>query len=86
MTRAEVIDQAKTIVLAHGPSNALEFTTELVGPRYGGPAEGTAEFDAIYGETRKQARRVPVPGLSGAGRMSAGNYLRNVRPSAYTDV
>ena len=56
MTRAEVIDQAKQIVLGHGPSNCLEFTTELLEGR--GIAEGAPDFETVYAEVQRQARRV----------------------------
>lgn len=55
MNRREVIDRAKQLVLANGPSNCLEFTDEMLDSC--SPAEGN-DRDSIYAEVRVQAERV----------------------------
>lgn len=66
MTRTEIVDQAKQIVLSRGPANCLEFTSEIIAQDMTGrgqaestwDAEAAPEFKAIYAEVTKQAVRV----------------------------
>ena len=70
MTRREITDRAKEIVLNAGPAICLEFTTDKVCqelatvPGYDtdewdeGNLDQAPEFNALYDEVRKQATRV----------------------------
>lgn len=73
MAKRAITEEAKQIVLAHGPSNSLEFTGELVENHLGGiiglreighgddqPDLTEDDYQALYDETRKQAGRVYV--------------------------
>lgn len=55
MSRREIIEAAKQLVLANGPSNCLEFTDEMLDSY--SPAGGD-DRDSIYAEVRVQAERV----------------------------
>jgi hypothetical protein len=59
MTRAEIKEEAKQMVLSHGPSNVLEFGSEMVVTHAFGGLDAPAELrEAILTEARKQAHRV----------------------------
>lgn len=58
MKRTEIIDEAKQLVLAHGPSNVLEFGIELLERSTGWGDPRREHADAIIWEARRQAVRV----------------------------
>ncbi len=57
MTRTEIIDAAKQIVIGAGPSIALEFTGEII-TRYQNLREGDPGYERLYAEVTRQAVRV----------------------------
>lgn len=56
MTRREIIEAAKQLVILHGPSNVLEFNLELVANSWG-EAEEMVRLEIAL-EAEKQAERV----------------------------
>lgn len=58
MKRSEVIHEAKQIVLSSGPSNTLEFGSEIVADARMGAGWTREEADAVLAEAVRQARRV----------------------------
>lgn len=65
LTRRQIIEQAKDLVLFHGPYTVLEFGTELywrtnvkASDTYDGDGRTEADADAVTAEAVKQAERV----------------------------
>lgn len=56
MSRRELVDTAKQMILADGPSNCLEFTTELIVNYASGLSSD--EDIALFAEMHVQAKRV----------------------------
>jgi hypothetical protein len=58
MKRTEIIEEAKLLVLDHGPNNVLEFGVELLERSTGWGDPRREHADAIIREARRQAVRV----------------------------
>jgi hypothetical protein len=58
LTRAQILDEAKKLVLHHGPSNVLEFGIEYVRDEASVHRWSEEDITAVDVEAMKQAHRV----------------------------